>query len=168
MVLQTVGLDGSGDAVFALCALRSTLTSRNGVSEAISSVVHLVVRPQKSAPQPEIFDPADLIDELVLLARVLLFIPDNSTSRFPVHIDSCGKVRNWEDCGSAFDCGHRLNLLFLKPYAFIRSFDQNGLMQSQFHYIASGKGRKRKSALRQLPEGNTFEGPSKNKSFKNE
>lgn len=79
----------------------------------------------------------------MLLARVLLFIPHDSKSRFPVHIHSCGKARNWEDCVTACDCGHRFNLLFLKLHAFIRSFDQNALMQSQFHHIAFGTGRKR-------------------------
>jgi len=45
VVVQTVGLSGSSDAVPAMCALRSALISRNGVSEPISSVVHFVVRP---------------------------------------------------------------------------------------------------------------------------
>jgi len=39
------------------------------------------------------FDPAEFIDQLVLLARVLLFIPHNSTLCLPAHIDSCRKAR---------------------------------------------------------------------------
>jgi hypothetical protein len=104
---------------------------------------HLALRPQEAAPETKLFDPADFIDQLVFLARVLLLIPHNSTLCFPVHIDSCGKARNWEDCGTACDCRHRFNLLFLKLHAFIRSFDQNAFMQSQFHHIAFGTGRKR-------------------------
>ncbi len=48
--------------------------------------------------ETKLFDPADFIDQLVLLARVLFFIPHNSTLRFPVHIAFCGQARNWEDC----------------------------------------------------------------------
>ena len=80
----------------------------------------------------------------MLLARVLSFIPHNSTLRFPVHIDSCGKARNWEDCGTACDYRHRFNLLFPKLLAFIRSFDWSPLLQSQFHNQAFGTERKRK------------------------
>src|SRR4029077_20865544 len=35
------------------------------------------------------------------------------------------------------------NLLFLKLRAFIRSFDQSALLQSQFHHMAFGTRRKR-------------------------
>jgi hypothetical protein len=79
----------------------------------------------------------------VNLARVLSFIPHNSTLCLPVHIDSCGKARNWEDCGTACDCRHRFYLPFLKLRAFIGSFDQNAFMQSQFHHLAFAPGRKR-------------------------
>lgn len=98
MVLQTVGLDVSGDAVPGLGALRPARTSRKGVSETSSSVVHLVMRPQESAPETKLVDPADFIDQFVLLARVLSFIPDNLTLPLPAHLDDCRRVRNWEDC----------------------------------------------------------------------
>jgi hypothetical protein len=101
--------------------------------EVMTLACQLALRPQKAAAETKLFDPADFIHQLVFLARVLLFIPHNSTLRFPVHIDSCGKARNWEDCGTACGCRHRFNLLFLKLHAFIRSLDQTASMQSQFH-----------------------------------
>jgi hypothetical protein len=41
-------------------------------------------------------------------------------------------------------------------------------MQSQFHHIAFGTGRKRNRRLAQLPYGNTFKGPSENESLRKE
>ena len=108
-----MGLNGSSDAVPAVCALSSLLISLDDVSELISLVVHLVVRPQEAAPETQLFDPADFIDQFVLLARMFLFIPHHSTLCLPVHINSFAES---PELGGLWNC--------LRPQSFnLLSFD---------------------------------------------
>src|SRR5277367_2108962 len=105
--------------------LSTILAKLFGGKMMMTLAFHLVMRSQEAAPKTKLIDPADFINQLVLLLRMLLFIPHNSTLCVPVHIDSSGEARNWEDCATPCGCRHRFNLLFLKLHAFIRSFDQS-------------------------------------------
>lgn len=89
-----------------------------------SLAFQLALRPQKTAPETPLRDPADLVDELALLARVLTYIPQRATLRFPVYVDSGGKPGNGKGLGIASDCRHRFNLLFLELHTVIRGFDR--------------------------------------------
>jgi hypothetical protein len=57
----------------------------------------LALRPQKAAPEVKFCHPAGLVAQLALLARVLAFVPHDTTLRFPVYVDSGGKPGNGKD-----------------------------------------------------------------------
>jgi len=77
----------------------------------MSSAFHLPLRPQKTPPDTELRNPADLINQLAFFARVLLFIPHHAVFRFPAHVDSRGKRRNGKGCCITSGCGHLFHLL---------------------------------------------------------
>src|SRR4029077_20059834 len=104
MVLRPVRLDGAGEAIPTLLALRLALSSsltglameekKPRISREMCSVFHHVVRPEKSAPKAKLFDPADLVHQLVHFVHVRPFIPHHSRLHFPAHLDSFWKPPN--------------------------------------------------------------------------
>ena len=80
----------------------------------MSSAFHLPLRPQKTPPDTELRNPADLEDQLAFFARVLLFIPHHAVLRCPVHVYSRRKRRNGKGCYITSGCGHLFHLLALE------------------------------------------------------
>src|SRR5262249_38230669 len=58
------------------------------------SVLDLSPRSQKAAPDTQFTNPADLVNQFLLLANTVLFVPHDTVLRFPMHIEAGGK-RDW-------------------------------------------------------------------------
>jgi hypothetical protein len=73
---------------------RSAGTNPGTARGRVSSAFQGAMRPEETAPGAELRDPADLVDELVFFARVLLRIPHHAIFRFPVRVDARRKHQN--------------------------------------------------------------------------
>ena len=89
-----------------------------------SSAFHLSLRTQKTAPDTELRNPTDLVDQFAFFAGVLLFIPDGAIFRFPVDANAGRKRRNGKCLCINSDCGHKFNLLALEFPKVITFFYQ--------------------------------------------